>query len=154
MADRSGDGYGRGAATQAAVAPGWQEIADGSFRHDPPTPYEFEAAIETVEDALMRARTAIPAASVLVASGAALREVAATAGAAGAVGAGPGTGIGLGLDAVEQIFQRLASASLGNPAAAHGLPVGKPFAATVLVLREVMHHLGFAAIVSDTSRAP
>jgi hypothetical protein len=49
----------------------------------------------------------------------------------------------VGLDEVEQLFQRLASASLGNSAARLGLPSGNGFVAATLILRELMHHLGF-----------
>ena len=48
----------------------------------------------------------------------------------------------------EQWFQRLASASLGQPRALQGLPAGREAAATLLVLREFMHHRGHASIVA------
>jgi hypothetical protein len=46
----------------------------------------------------------------------------------------------LAREAVEHTFQRLASR-------APGLPAGGEFAAMVLILRELMHHLDFASIV-------
>lgn len=52
------------------------------------------------------------------------------------------------IEIVEQWFQRLASASLGQPGALQGLPAGREAAATLLVLREFMHHRGHASIVS------
>ena len=110
--------------------------AEAFFRHDPPTPTELESAIDGVEDEVMRVRQRLPGDAVLQAHGAALREVADAAGVSDA----------LTLDAVEQLFQRLASASLGNPVARHGLPAGKRFVATLLILREFMHHLGFTAV--------
>lgn len=42
--------------------------------------------------------------------------------------------------------QRLASAALGHPGAAAGLPDDLEFVAAALLLRECMHHLGFAAL--------
>ena len=51
----------------------------------------------------------------------------------------------LTLDSVELLFQRLASASLGHPHAMDGMPAGREPAA-VLLIREVMHHLGYASI--------
>ena len=46
----------------------------------------------------------------------------------------------MSLETVEDWFQRLASASLGQPAAMQGLPAGREAAASLLVLREIMHH--------------
>ena len=51
------------------------------------------------------------------------------------------------IETVEQWFQRLASASLGHPGAMQGLPAGREAAATLLVLREFMHHCGYTTIV-------
>jgi hypothetical protein len=50
------------------------------------------------------------------------------------------------VETVEQWFQRLASASLGQPGAMQGLPSGREAAAALLVLREFMHHRGHASI--------
>ncbi len=57
----------------------------------------------------------------------------------------------MALEAVEGLFQRLASASLGQPGAMGGLPAGREAAAVVLILREFMHHCGFEviAVVED-----
>jgi len=52
------------------------------------------------------------------------------------------------IEIVEQWFQRLASASLGEPGAMRGLPLGREAAATLLVLREFMHHRSHASIVA------
>ena len=61
----------------------------------------------------------------------------------------------LSLDAVEQWFQRQASASLGHPGAMAGLPGGPAAAATLLILRECMHHLGHASVtLFDPALAP
>ena len=51
------------------------------------------------------------------------------------------------IETVEQWFQRLASASLGQPGALRGLPSGREAAATLLVLREFMHHRSHTSIV-------
>lgn len=121
------------------LALGSAATADAYFHHAPPTPTELERAIDAVEDEVMRARTLIRDGSVLVASGSSMSEVASAVGALGAAEA-------VTLDAVEQLFQRLASASLGQPIARRGLPESNQFAATVLILREFMHHLGFASV--------
>jgi exopolyphosphatase/pppGpp-phosphohydrolase len=50
------------------------------------------------------------------------------------------------IETVEQWFQRLAAASLGQSGAMQGLPAGREAAATLLILREFMHHLDHRAI--------
>jgi exopolyphosphatase/pppGpp-phosphohydrolase len=126
----------RSAAAVLQLAIGSAATAAVHFRHDPPTGPELEHAIDAVEEEVMRARTLAAGASSLVASGGALREVAVALGAADSAT----------LEAVEQLFQRLASSSLGQPAARRGLPEGPRFIATVLILREFMHHLGFTSV--------
>ena len=56
-------------------------------------------------------------------------------------------GASLTRDGVEALFQRLASRSLGTPVPASELPEGREVAAAALILRECMHHLGFARVV-------
>lgn len=50
------------------------------------------------------------------------------------------------MEAVERLFDLLASLSLGRPASSAGIPDTPAFAARLLILREFMHHLGFAEI--------
>jgi hypothetical protein len=47
---------------------------------------------------------------------------------------------------VERVFNRLAAVAQGRPAAHEGLPEDPAFAARLLVLRELMHHMPFAAV--------
>lgn len=111
-------------------------LAETVLRHDPPTPAELERAIDFVEDALMGVRLAAADRGGLLIVGAPLSAL-------------PGLdarGMGLGRDAVESLFQRLASRALGTPVAAAELPHGRDMAAAVLILRESMHHLGFAEV--------
>jgi hypothetical protein len=131
--------------TQVRVAGGATPLALGSelitescLRHVPPTPAELERAIEVIEDELMRVRRSLPVGmgQHLLAQGVALNEVARAADARAE----------LPLDTVERLFQRLASEALGNPSARQGLPAGNQFVATVLILREFMHHLGFTSV--------
>lgn len=115
-------------------------IAEELFRHDPPRPAELETAIDVVEDQVMRVADRWPQAQALRVTGpfaGAIRD---------ALGADPRADAIIGLEAVERLFQRLASASLGQSAARRGLPSGNAFVAAVLVLREFMHHLGFASV--------
>ena len=117
---------------------GAQALAQACFRHDPPSPAELEHAIDAVEDALAAAGLMHAERGGLATSDALLRSL-------------PGLGsdgASLSRDEVEALFQRLASASLGHPAAAAGLPRGGVPAASLLLLRELMHHLGFDAITA------
>jgi exopolyphosphatase/pppGpp-phosphohydrolase len=116
-------------------------IAEQLFRHDSPRPAELEAAIDAVEDQVMRVTDPLPKGSALRVSGSFAGEI------RDAVNEGDPAGDVVGLDEVEQLFQRLASVSLGQPAGGHGLPAGNGFVAAVLILREFMHHLGFAEAV-------
>jgi exopolyphosphatase/pppGpp-phosphohydrolase len=120
-----------------AVLPGAQQLADKSFRHEPPRPVELESAIDVVEDQLAAAVGVVPTDSSLVLLGPLARQLAQV------VGVGEGGGSTLSIEAVEGLFQRLASESLGNPTARRGLPAGNAFVAGALILREFMHHLGF-----------
>jgi hypothetical protein len=47
---------------------------------------------------------------------------------------------------MEDVFSRLAAIITGRPASMDTLPSDLPFAATLLILREFMHHLGFVEI--------
>ena len=132
-------GVGQAPGATMELALGVVHTAERFFKHDPPSPHEIESAIDVVEDEVMRARAMVPRGSALIAEGAALREFGNTAGSAATDGV-------VTLEVVEQIFQRLASESLGNPMARQGFPAGNTFAATALILREFMHHLGFASV--------
>ena len=115
---------------------GASRIARAFFHHDPPMSYEIERAIDRVEDEVMHLRRAADANATLVSTDPGLREWGAVSGSR------------MPIETVEQWFQRLASASLGHPGALQGLPAGREAAATLLILREFMHHLGYASIVA------
>lgn len=119
---------------------GAQATARAWFRHAPPTPLEMENAITAVEDEIMRIRTLIPQGAALLTTDAALREVARLSGIAVA------DEMVLSLEAMERTFDRLASVVLGSPASHAGLPENPEFAASLLILREFMHHLQFTEI--------
>lgn len=131
---------GRGAEADAvlALALGADRTAAAHFRRELPTALELEQAIAAVEEEVMPARSGIVPGSALFAADAALAEVARVAGLDGA-----GT---LSLEAVERAFDRLARVAQGSPAAHEGIPASAAFAATLLILREFMHHLRFDAV--------
>lgn len=115
---------------------GPQGLAESVLHHDPPTPAELERAIDLVEDAL---------AGLHIASAGSDRLVTADTQLLALPGLGPQGG-SLTRDAVEFLFQRLASRALGTPVPAAELPHGREIAAALLILRECMHHLGFGGI--------
>jgi len=89
---------------------------------------------------MTRARTLILGGSTLYTSDAAVREI------AGLARVGSSFEMMLSLDAVERTFDRLVSVALGMPAAHEGLPATPEFAATLLILREFMHHMQLSTI--------
>jgi exopolyphosphatase/pppGpp-phosphohydrolase len=119
---------------------GSQLTSVGYFRHTPPTPDEMETAIMVVEDEIIRIRHDIPASAALFSTDNDIRALARIAGVA------ENEVMTLSLDAVERTFDRLALVINGRPAHFEGLPDGNDFAATLLILREFMHHLQFAEI--------
>lgn len=119
---------------------GFASIAAAFFRHDPPSEAEMENAIQAVEDVVMPLHRRIDPASALRSADPALREIALLAGVA------PAPDMALGVDAMERVFDRLAAVVTGSTAARQGIPAGREFAATLLILREFMHHLKFASI--------
>lgn len=117
------------------------------FRGTIPTPLELENAIAAVEDevhiAYLQLQGLLPQGQVWVpwSADASLQELATLAGVP------PGPHRVLRLDAMERLFNRLAAVSEGRPAGHEGLPDDPAFAGTLLVLRELMHHLPFASLV-------
>ena len=121
----------RGAAG-ITLAIGARRLADERFAHSPPTPLELENAIMVVEDEIARATAFAGVGLAVLSDDGALRDLADFAGVSGDA---------LSVGAVENAFERLA-ASAGLPAG----DSGRTFAAKLLIVRELMHHLGFAEI--------
>jgi hypothetical protein len=118
---------------------GPSSLAEAVLRHDPPTPAEVEAAIDVVEEALTRSGLRRADRGALITWDARILALPGLH--------APGASL---RDAVEALFQRLASRSLGAPVAAVELPHGRDLAAALLVLRECMHHLGFERVTAGT----
>ncbi|MFA3760778.1 hypothetical protein V1951_19025 [Yersinia sp. 2544 StPb PI] len=110
------------------------------FRHNPPTADEMETAIMVVEDEVIRISPALNKTSQLVTTDSEIAEIALLAGLP------LQSEMHLSLEAVERVFDRLAAVMMGRPAASEGIPADNVFAARLLILREFMHHLQFAAI--------
>lgn len=128
------------------LALGSQKTARDFFRGALPTPFELETAIAWVEDevyaAHVRHRPWVPQGAVVVpcSTDPALHEIATLAGIA------QGPLRILTLDALEHVFNRLVFVSQGRPASQEGLPAHAAFAASLLVLRELMHHMPFGSL--------
>lgn len=119
---------------------GTERTAQAFFRHNPPSALELETAIAAVEDAIMPVLRQLPLGLVLHSCDAAVREIAQLAGVPDS------PRMELSIEAMEACFDRLAAVILGRPSTQDDLPPDTGFAATLLILRELMHHLGFAHI--------
>lgn len=119
---------------------GSRKTAADFFKHSPPTPGELENAIMAVEDDVTRLRAITATHSRLFTSDAAIREIALVSGVADQ------PELLLSIEATEQSFDKLAALAQGRPASSAGIPLDAAFAARLLILREFMHHLQFAAI--------
>jgi len=142
-------GQGTEPAAWLALAIGAESTARDHFRHSPPSPLELENAIMAVEDEVTRALPLMATGATLVTRDAAIREIALLSGVTA------GERMQLSLDAMERCFDRLAQLSLGRPMSSDSLPASTSFAASLLILREFMHHLRFEAITvlpTDTQK--
>ena len=117
------------------------------FRGAIPAPLELENAIAAVEDEVHIAHRQLQGLLPQGQVWAPWSTDAALHGLATLAGVPPGPQRVLTLDAMERLFNRLAAVSEGRPAAHEGLPEDPAFAGTLLVLRELMHHLPFASLV-------
>jgi hypothetical protein len=131
----------------AGVPAGFMVLAIGSgttaaelFKHAPPTPLEMENAIQSVEDEVTRARVLATPDCTLLTHDACIRELALRSGGLA------GQNMLFSIDAVERQFDLLTALTQGRPATSAGIPTDIGFAATLLILREFMHHLQFSAI--------
>ncbi|CAM4067268.1 hypothetical protein [Paracidovorax anthurii] len=115
--------------------------AAACLRHQPPTGAEVEQAIAVVEDAVMPVRAVLPAGSALYTADADIRRIALQAG----IPAQPE--MQLPLEALERVYQRMASRAMGGaPQGSDAVEDDPAFIATLVILRECLHHLGFEGI--------
>jgi len=120
---------------------GSKRTARRFFAHAPPTGAELERAIAWIEEELMRADRRIRGSGQVFTGAEALRDILRFAGVAAQPQAS------LDVETVERTFNRLAAVALGRPSAREGVPSSASFAATLLILRELMHHLQYGRIV-------
>jgi len=120
---------------------GTVKTAQDFFKHVPPTPGEVEYAIMEVEDEVMPLHKLLVPNSSLYTFDSAVMEAAVMG-----VVAETAEGIILARSEMEYVFNRLAAIISGRPASQDVLPADNSFAASLLILREVMHHLAFKEI--------
>ncbi len=133
-------GKGDTAAASVSLDIGAQKTSAEHFKHHPPTPGEMEIAIMAVEDEIAQVPAALLVSSALFTTDVAVREIARVAGLEDQ------PTMHLRIAEVERTFDRLVSILLGRPATTEGLPDNPEFRATLLILREFMHHLEFPSI--------
>jgi len=109
--------------------------------HVPPTAGELESAILQIENDLMPVLRSLPDHSQLVTSAPEYWEAVTVAGLGGS------PEVNLETATVEMLFNRLADVAYGIPAARLGIPTNRTFAATLLLLREILHHGGFGSVL-------
>jgi exopolyphosphatase/pppGpp-phosphohydrolase len=124
------------------LAIGSRRTATDFFKHTPPVPHELETAIMVVEDEVTRARKMVAGHATLLTADPDIRDIARIARASSR----QDDRLALPVEAVERVFDLLAAVSLGRPASSAGIPLHPEFAATLLILRELMHHLQFASV--------
>lgn len=139
--------HGRQPHTRMVLLIGSEKTASDFFQHTPATLLEMENAIMAVEDEVMRTRALTLQGSVLHTRDAAIREVAQRAGVADSAS------MVLSVEAVERQFDLLTALIMGRPASSAGIPTDARFAATLLILREFMHHMQFPSITIASSPA-
>lgn len=130
-------GEAGGEAAGLRIAPGVEQIVRQYLTGGHAPAYALEAAIAGIEDELAQVPRRLHRRRVHSRS----PRLAQLARAAGL--AGPGR---LDREAVEQLFSRQAAVALGRPASSEGLPQGPDFVASLLLTRELMHHLDLASI--------
>ena len=122
------------------VDAGYRVMSARHFQRLPLDAGALERAIEWTEDAIERARLKLSAASGVSLRGDHLPWLMQAAGLSGDAAL-------LHVDAVEQLFSRLVLQAFGQLPPQQRLPDSPDVFATVVLLREVMHHLGVSSFV-------
>lgn len=117
------------------------------FKNATLNPASLERAIEWTEDRIQAARIQVPAGARLSTRDANVWALAKAGGVlAQASGVSQATAPILHVDAVEQTFSRLVMQAMGQASPQEALPATAAFFATVVFVRELMHHLHFPQI--------
>lgn len=132
------DASGKGM-SDVQLSIGWCNVLPGPLHNSPPKPVELEMAIQYVEDQVMPLARIIPKGSVLC-----VRCV-----EEGAPSLLPLTHAqsSYSIDNIETKFSRLCAIAEGQPVGEDGLLIEQAAAASLLIVRELMHHNGLTQIV-------
>lgn len=114
-------------------------ISKKYFHHSPPTPNEVEYAINTIEDTIIPIQKKLNPQTKLYTFNPVIAEIA-------NLNASAPHPSELDIKEMESVFSRLALIISGRPSSTDNLPGTPKFAATLLLLREIMHHLRFNSI--------
>lgn len=128
-----------------ALAIGIETLAQRYFRAASPTEAAVESAIEEVEDVVMPWHRVLPPQSALVACDAYVAELARWADMPAQ------NRMMLKTDLVEDMFNQWVDGALGGALNNFRLPISGTIPATLLVVREVLHHLSFDSILVQHS---
>ncbi|HEY8010021.1 MAG TPA: hypothetical protein VIE67_03390 [Rudaea sp.] len=129
---------GGGDDDEVMLAPGWLIIGRKHLSRTPLHAIDIEQAIDTIEDALMQVPNDVRGLA-LSGSDPVLRNIARIAGLNDEASTLP-------RDVVEKTFERMVAIPLGRPSSQDPMPADMNFVASLLLLREIMHHLGFPSI--------
>lgn len=122
------------------IATGHHTLGGLFFPQDTLNAASLERAIEWTEDRIQSVHAQIPVGAELYTTEADLRQLAEVSGVS------PSAHMVLHVDAVERTFSRLVLQSMGQSPAQEELPASARFFATVVLAREMMHHLHFPHI--------
>lgn len=125
---------------------GVASLVQQCLRHQPPLPIELERAIEPTEDVVMPLASQFATSPLLMLQGMGAQVIATAIEASGRV---PTT---LTLDRVESLLNRLVAVNEGRPASQESLPTDQRLFASLLILREFMHHLRFTQVTLQAGR--
>lgn len=126
-------------AEQVVIGVGIDRLAHGIFLHEPPSAVELERGITIIEDALMAAGLSHDSRGELATSDTQLQSI-----------VGPMAGsTPVPLAEVEALFRRMAEVSHGSLARSSDPAFTRQASAALLILREIMHHLGYSAVQVD-----
>lgn len=119
-----------------------QQLLDAGLQRFPPGEIALEQCIAMTEDALMPHVAALRQhpLEVLEVADDALVPLPAL------LGQSAGTAHTFAIDTVEQAFNLLADVTAGLPAHCAGFPEQPRFVTALLVVRELMHHVGWSAL--------
>ena len=120
---------------------GTQSLPQRFFQSFPPTPAETENAIIEVEEEVMPIRKGLPIHSELYTRNSIIRDMAKLT-----VSEITEDKVVILRENIEHLFNRLSAIITGRPASQDILPANNEFVSALLILREVMHHLGFEKI--------